>query len=177
MKFNRIKFVPTGKIGLLCLAIPFLAMFYMIASNALNFHRQKEYRVEITGYDPVNILTGHYITFRYKWPEGVVNECDNDGPCYACFSKNENTKFTGTEHLNMCESALQMSGGGFGLAEPQPDPELTKFHVPETLAPSLDRMLREQNGKFEVGILVYPDHTGQIRDLYINGGPFANFLK
>lgn len=154
---------------MLCLAIPFAAMIFMIASNEMNFVNNKEYRVEVVGYDPVNILTGHYLTFRYQWPKDTKNSCTPNDECFACF-KNETIELVDTTNLEACDASLLLDGG-------QPSITLTKYSISEMEAPVLDQMLRERNGKFEVGLLVYPDHTGQIKNLYINDEKLSDFFK
>src|SRR5690606_7599283 len=53
--------------GGFALAIPFAAMLVMIGINALNLSTA-EYRIKIRGYDPRDILRGHYLIFQYDWP-------------------------------------------------------------------------------------------------------------
>ena len=164
MKFNL-----PSRLGLLVLALPFLAMAFMIVSNEINIKTNREYRVEITGYDPVNILTGHYLTFRYKWPDAIKDSCTADDECFACF-RGQQIELVETKTIESCDASLL-------LENRQPPSNLARYNISETDAPVLDQMLRERNGKFEVGVVVFPDHTGQIKNLYINDQPISDFSK
>ena len=64
-------------LGLLFLALPFAAMLLMIAINFQNVTGYQEYRLKITGYDPRDLLKGHFLIFRYEWPEDTVNLFDD----------------------------------------------------------------------------------------------------
>lgn len=158
--------------GLLVLLIPFLAMAYMTATNEMNYSRNTEYRLPITGYDPRNLLTGHYIVFRYAWPENTPNHCIKGQECFACLTGDPlkpDIDFR-SQDLPVCAAALSVGNYAFiGSNPPQPPGSLQRYHVSEYEGPVLDKLLREPNNRFEVGILIYPDHKGQIKNLYMNG--------
>lgn len=166
------KFKQATPLGLLLLALPFLAMIFMIVSSELNIRNNTEYRIDITGYDPRDLLTGHYITFQYQWPENAKDSC-TQAQCYACFSGNPQSpdiRFVNKYNTKECDAAL-------ALENRQPAMKLRRYSVSELQAPVLDQMLRERNGKFSVGLLVFPDHSGQIKDLYIDGQKLSDFFK
>jgi hypothetical protein len=90
-------------IGLLCLALPFLVLGGLTAYHALNLQNHTEYRLKIEGYDPRDLLRGHYII--------------------------------------------------------------------------LESLLRGNTAQFEVGLVAYPNGTGQLKNLYINGEKLEDFLR
>lgn len=160
-------------LGFVSLAIPFIAMIALIMQNEINFRKYKEYRLQITGYDPVNVLTGHYLSFRYDWPKGIKNTCEQGDECFACFNgarENPDITFVPTKEIEACDATLILENG-------QPDHNLMEYHIPETQASTLDSMLRNRTAKFEVGIVAYPDHNGQLKDLYIDGKKLAEFFN
>lgn len=167
------KFTRPGPIGTLVLLIPFLAMIYMIASNELGYRKNTEYRLPITGYDPRNLLTGHYVIFRYNWPENTPNRCAKNNECFACLTGDPNKpdiSFVLENELPSCAAALSVGNYAFtSTNSSQPPGDLTRFHVSEIEGPVLDKMLREPSHKFEVGIVIFPDHSGQLKNFYING--------
>jgi hypothetical protein len=68
-----------------------MAMIFMIATNHYKENAYQEYRIAIDGYDPRDLLKGHYIRFTYGWPKGTVNPyADNRYPpteqVCVCFS-------------------------------------------------------------------------------------------
>lgn len=168
MKFER-----PSPVGILVLLIPFLAMFYMIASNELGYRKNTEYRLEVTGYDPRDLLTGHYVTFRYNWPDNTPNRCAKDQECFACLTgdpKKPDIRFVAQNGLPLCDAALSLGHYSFiGTGLPQPPGDLTRYHVSEIEGPVLDQMLREPSHRFEVGMLIFSDHRGQLKNFYVDG--------
>ena len=54
--------------ALLALALPLVGLAGMWASTE-NWHRQgTDWLVPVEGYDPRDLLRGHYVEFRYAWP-------------------------------------------------------------------------------------------------------------
>ena len=182
MSFNRHQ-----KIGLLLLAIPFLVMALMIATNMRNLSHQ-EYRIAIEGYDPRDLLKGHYMIFRYQWPEGAVDMfADNTYPrtpdVCACMSGdpvNPQVRFDACVSIHprhkTCEGAVKVTGGA-GFAGYQPGDDLRRYFIPEEHAADLEKMLRSGAHKFEVGIVPRDGGEAQLKMLYVDGMPLDQFLK
>ena len=175
-------------LGLLFLALPFAAMLLMMGINFNNITGYKEYRLEITGYDPRDLLRGHYLIFRYKWPEGTVNMYDDnsyprtDQVC-ACMSGDvlsPAVRFDACrpDHPRqaICEGGVKVSGfaGGNGF---QPADPLRQYYIPEEYALMLEKLLRSGKHKFEVGIVPRADGEAQLKMLYIDSMPLDEFLK
>lgn len=61
------------------------AILLPLAGLAYSWHSTREiaaqgveWDVPVTGYDPRDLLRGHYVRFRYIWPEGVgMNSADD----------------------------------------------------------------------------------------------------
>lgn len=174
-------------IGAAFLAIPFLAMLLMIATNMRHLSHT-EYRIAIEGYDPRDLLKGHYLIFRYKWPEGAVNKFDDHAyprtpQVCACMSGapgSPQVRFDACESIHplqqACNGAVKVSGdaGGGGY---QPAPDLRQFFIPEEQASRLEKMLRSGTHKFEVGIVPRGGGQAQLRELYVDGLPFDEYLR
>ncbi len=174
MKFN-LKVPPVPLSGWVTLILPFVAIALMVAQNQLRLNSYPEHRIKITGYDPRDLLTGHYLTFNYVWPKDAAYDCKPNS-CYACYKK-EVLSFTSDYHS--CDSALKLETYGQTEAVDSwyaPE-DLRRFNVSETSAPVLDDMLRQRNPNFEIGVVIYPDHSGQVKNLYIDGQPLADFLN
>lgn len=163
-------------IGLLVLAIPFLVMLAMIGVNHNNMTAYKEYRFPITGYDPRDLLRGHYMTFRYVWPDDATDMFkDNTYPrtekVCACLSGETiepavrfDACVSTDKRQKACKAGIQVDGG-----HGQPSEDLRQYYIPEEHAPMLERMLRSGKYKFEVGIMPRPDHEAQLYMLYVDG--------
>lgn len=172
-------------LGLACLALPFVAMLGMIVLNHNNVHAHAEYRFEIEGYDPRDLLKGHFLIFRYKWPDDTVNRFDvssyprADQVC-ACLSGEslrpqvefDSCAAQGQPH---CAATVAVSGGTSGAGLQPPD-DLRQFYIPEEQAPQLETMLRAGGHKFEVALVPQGQGRGQLKALYIDGVELNEFL-
>lgn len=175
------------KIGLAFLALPFLAMMLMIGTNMRHLGHQ-EYRLAIEGYDPRDLLKGHYLIFRYKWPADMVDMfADHTYPrtaqvcaCMAGPPETPQVRFDACESAHprqkACERAVKISAGaGFGGYQPADD--LRRYFIPEAHAPRLERMLGSGKHTFEVGIVPRGGGQAQLKMLYIDGLPLDQFLR
>lgn len=165
-------------IGLICLATPFLAMAFMVASNQYGL-RGTEYRFEITGFDPRDILKGHYLTFRYVWPgqEETEERCIGGVDCCVCASGDPKAPDVTVEAC----ATMQRSCPAMLRFKPhwgdQPPEALRQYYIPEEYAPVLDEKLRMGIRKFEVGLVIQRNGAGRLKMLYIDGEPLPVFLK
>ncbi len=174
-------------IGIVSLALPFLAMLLMIATNMRNISHQ-EYRIAIEGYDPRDLLKGHYLVFRYKWPEDAVDMfADNTYPrtddACACLSGDPvkpQVRFDACVSIHprhqTCDGAIKISGDS-GFNHSQPAHDLRQFFIPEAHAPRLERMLRSGKHTFEVGIVPRGNGQAQLKSLYVDGVVLEEFLQ
>lgn len=171
--------------GFIALAIPFLAMTWMIGSN-LQQLAHTEYRVAIQGYDPRDLLRGHYLIFQYKWPDTAQNEChENSKNCCACFTgdpKTPNITFAECQTLQepkTCDGILKVANRWGGTH--QPDEALRRYYIPEAQARALETLLRDKPEQFEIGLVPQydaknPKKNGKVKMLYINNQTLPQFL-
>lgn len=175
------------KIGIALLAVPFLVMLLMIATNMRNLNHQ-EYRFAIEGYDPRDLLKGHYLIFRYKWPENTLDMFDD--PSYprtehicACMEGNSETpqvRFDSCDKVHprheICVGAIDVSGGASSGGY-QPSEELRRYFIPEEHAALLERMLRTGKHHFQVGVVPRGGGQAQLKMMYIDDVPLDEFLR
>lgn len=102
-------------------------------------------KVSVAGYDPVELLAGHYISYQIDWENTDCNQFPNKVCPKNNFCK-ENKWNRGTRQC--------------------------RFYVPEKDAKSLDELLRNQtknNVKFEVLYSYKKGHAPIAKQLLING--------
>lgn len=167
--------------GLVTLAIPFIAMLIMVGIN-LRALENTEYRVAITGYDPRDLLRGHYLIFRYQWPENAMKSCDPaKTQCCACFSgdpQNPDIKFLQctSPEATSCPDKLALNG-----LQPE-NRHLNRYYIPEQQAQYIENLARQDKADFSVGLVLYgskkqPSKNGRVKMLYIDNKPLPQFLK
>lgn len=139
------------------------------------------WQVDMTGYDPRDLLRGHYLNFRYDWDMVDVDSsehCIAGQACCLCLNERASGDFTNPQvraidcreetTTRQCTSRIK----DMGALGPQ------IYYVPEDHALRLEKMIRDDSHDFKMEIAV-PRSGGPaiIRDLYINQKPLAEFLK
>lgn len=56
-----------NKLLYLSLLIPLIGLGYLLGESELALRRGASYTVPVTGFDPRDLLKGHYITYRFRW--------------------------------------------------------------------------------------------------------------
>lgn len=164
-------------IGLVTLALPLVVMAGMVGINHHHMNNTTEYRFAIEGYDPRDLLRGHFMTFNYSWPEDrmAANACADAETCCACISGdplNPDMSFVVCEDIPELTCGAQMPvmhGWNY-----QPEQEARQVYISEEHALELDRRLRAGENEFSVGIVGSP---ARVKELYIDGKPVREFVK
>lgn len=165
---------PVKIAGLIALAIPFAAMIFMVATN-VNKRSDNEYRFAIDGYDPRDLLRGHYLTFRYVWPEGAEENATGEQNC-ACIM---GTPDDFTVQFKQCErkDSLQECSAHLRLQKDlQPFDNSRRFYIPEDRAKFIEDMFRQNPKDFMIGIVPQRNGSASLKELYIKGQPLRDFL-
>lgn len=131
--------------------IPFVALFCWTMWLYVQQATGKEIKVAVTGYDPKDLLSGHYIEYTIDW---IRTDCTQfpDGIC----PKDEFCREEGTWG-NMC-----------------------RFYIPEIDAEELDRLFRQRNTTDMIFEVVYSYHKGTeplAKQLLINGKDWQESLE
>ena len=113
-------------------------MCLLIVRAEYHIKNSDEWNFKITGYDPRDLLRGHYLRFRiaYNWDKNN-NSCTGSS-CCLCLTETEDV--TPLVHKTSCE-VVKTSCDGYVLSEHQNS--LTRFYIPETEASRAEDILRE----------------------------------
>lgn len=138
------------KILAVSFALPFICLLLWTLDLAWQRSHGKEVTVSVMGYDPRDLLSGHYIQYQIDW------------------ARTDCSQFPGREcpRENFCKEAR------WGRQ--------CRFYIPEDKAKELDDLFRKRNNdtmKFEV---VYSYHRGQTaiaKQLLINGLDWRESLQ
>lgn len=131
-----------AKILAICFALPFVCL--LIWTLSLSWHHQQgtAIKVPITGYDPRDLLSGHYIQYQIDWDH---TDC-TQFPQQLC------------PHQDFCKAAR------WGRQ--------CRFYIPERHARALDNLFRQRNNedmKFEIVYSYTPGRQAMAKRLLING--------
>lgn len=170
-----------ARAGMAMLAIPFVAMLVMIGLNHGNVHGREAFRFDITGYDPRDLLRGHYLIFNYVWPENAEDKTTRrDEMACACINGEEDAPVVTFVDCAAraglgasCSRAIAVRrwGGTY-----QPDEPLRRYYIPEQHAVQLEAMMLLATKTFSVDLVPGNRGGGQLKMLYVDGEPLPDFL-
>lgn len=169
--------------GLLALMIMIALPSLLLVKAAYDRHNGKIWRIEIAGYDPRDLLRGHYLNFRYDWNFAQTNDvrsCEYGKNCCLCLTEASpgnhmnpvaKTMACNAPEIRQCQSVVT-SGRGVG-------PALGGhvYFIPEKQAAQVENLLRDEKQDVQMEIAV-PRSGGPaiIRNLYIDQQPLEAFL-
>ena len=131
------------KILAVCFLLPFICLLLWTLSLAWQRGHGTEVKVAVTGYDPRDLLSGHYIQYQIDWEH---TDC---------------TQFP-TQQCPLEEEFCQQASWG----------RQCRFYIPEQYATKLDNLFRKRNNediKFEVVYTYQKGKRAIAKQLLING--------
>jgi hypothetical protein len=133
--------------------------------------RTRDFVFEIGGYDPRDLLRGHYLQFVLHANSLPVREpCDDDVSdlCCVCLTRVEGETLSRTERA--CATARATCDGVLPIRSLA---QVQRYYVPEQRAAELEQRLREAMQRRTADAVVAIDAEGDanVRELRIDGEP------
>ncbi|MES2854554.1 MAG: GDYXXLXY domain-containing protein [Bdellovibrionota bacterium] len=150
--------IRTQRSVLIAVILPILAL------AALTFYKSRirmvgsEHVFKIVGYDPRDLISGHYVVYGVEYEAGDV--CSGkSGLTYLCLDTGESFS---EEPDRSCSKFLRgtCDTGRFAAG-------IERFYIPDSEAKRLDRKVREGAGSIKVSI--DSSGNGVVKDLLIDG--------
>lgn len=167
------------------LFFPILALASLAGYHGYSYYKGKEFVLPIEGYDPRDLLSGHYLiyTIDYQLEETGTELCPKakaqaehnteptprpttDYDAYVCLEPREFSRF----QPNHCRYYVKgrCEAGRFNAG-------LERFYVPETRAKELEQLVLKSNA--EIVLAALPKGRVVVKALLIDGKPFAEVLE
>lgn len=153
----------------LAVVLPLLAVGLGIVRAELFRGRARDFVFEIAGYDPRDLLRGHYFQFRLRIePLPVREPCDDaSGDCCLCLTRSDPDAVPYVER-STCATARSSCDGALlihYLNEPQ------RYYVPEQNAAALEQRLLSAIEHRRAHAVLAIDASGQaqVRELRVDG--------
>jgi len=180
------------KLAALVLLLPMLVLGGIVVKNERDIASAKTWRVKITGYDPRDLLYGHYLNFRFDWGASLTRgSCAAGQSCCLCLDA-QNGSTTPLANLKSCEAATQCVS-----SVPMPDgtrcingaqscqnnmdafnPEGTqRYFIPESAATRLNMLLANRQYNLQVDVKIAPSGQHVLGDLYIDNVVWRDYLR
>ncbi len=153
-------------IAILILA-PLLGLLGFIAKIETERRNATPWRVSIEGYDPRDMLRGHYLTFQYKWQW----RGDDPSETPSCLCLNHAPGSPETPEVSICafEDTCASRVKGESLA-------IGRVYIPEEHASALERKFRD-GVPMAVDIHVRANGEIMIKNLVVEGVPLETHLQ
>lgn len=142
------------------LALPVLGLALFVLRSELVVTRGRVYELTVEGYDPRDLLRGHYLQYRIRW--NLAGPACTDARCCLCVHPDASpvdprVSARACDAVRDCQSFIR----GDGLEH------LQKFFVPQERAASLERAV--QGRRASVLVAVAPDGRALVTDLLVDG--------
>jgi len=142
--------------------------------------------VPIAGYDPRDMLRGHYLQYQFEWNLTDPRGCS--GPdCALCTDEPERfdppIRLVPRAEAAACASFIAVSVGRFdpfdGIYIAGTRDNLTRYYVPESEALRLQTLLTQSDDapEFSIGLRVTDSGTAYIEAMYVDGEPLEEWLR
>ncbi|CAN5295853.1 hypothetical protein BH10PSE6_BH10PSE6_36310 [soil metagenome] len=171
------------------LALPVLALAALIGLQEREFHGAIVVNVPIRGYDPRDLLRGHYIQGQFDWdwegePAAPDSHTGIDGAVCVLTADAPKPRLrflagwkTGDRREDGCRAII--AGRGWAKQGPiaarfaptnlDAGGGQVKLFVPEDRAADLETLLLERPGALTVDLAVRPDGSAAIKALRVDG--------
>ena len=157
---------------IISLAIPILAILLSIGKYEYQVRSGEEWKFEIGGYDPRDLLKGHYLTYRILFDLDEVekrNSCRKRGISDCCLCLQRETSKVKTMR---CETAAKLCDG---MINEKFLPRLRKFYIPENRGKSLENLVRSR--KAEILLSINRSGYPNVKELLIDGEPWNQAVQ
>lgn len=138
-------------------------------------------KISMLGYDPRDLLYGHYLMFQYKWNFDTEQSqsCVGNQCCLCLDGSSTDPKVkmmecrTAKKDASCPHLITGQSWGGQNFNGPA-----TRYYVDETKALPLEKFFRREfeNIKFHMGLIIMPSGKARIEQLYIDGQPYLDYM-
>jgi uncharacterized membrane-anchored protein len=156
--------------------LPFILLCLLILRAEYHLSTGSKWDFAITGYDPRDLLRGHYLRFRikYDWQE-TKNKCVDKYNCGYCLTKIKNQQ---APKVQIVDKTIAQQCDGFMLYNELQTP-LNRFYIPEKYAQKAETILQNarQNNTAFLRLSISTQGKAQIVDLLIDGKPLNQLLK
>lgn len=163
-----------NKLVLCAISIPFILLCLLIVRAEYHIRNAEQWTFEVTGYDPRDLLRGHYLQFRldYDW-DTTQNSCSDQKKCCLCLTKTDSK--IPKVHKTSCETAKTQCDG-FMLSKHQNS--LNRFYISENEARRAEKLLQQARSENNAFLKVSINAKGEpkIADLLIGDQPINELL-
>lgn len=160
-------------------ALPLLGLVVMIARAEILLRSGPSFHIDIAGYDPRDLLSGHYLQYRFEFDWQGESSCGPldagkpvglDPSCCICLSTDVDGSHTTPARQVHCSEAAVCDGWLHSAAVTPP----LRYFVPERHASGIEDALRGRRAT--LGVTCGPNGQPAIGDLFLDGRPWRDVI-
>lgn len=153
---------------LIAVSIPFVLLCLLIVRAEIHMSQGKQWQFQVQGYDPRDLLRGHYLRFglRYDWEDEASQSCSGAGDCCVCLTDVGGVvpkvrKLSCELAQRECESHVR----------DELLLNLNRYYIPEEQAKDAEQILRDAARDDEAFLSISVNSKGEplILDMIIHG--------
>lgn len=155
-----------NKLFLISLILPIIALLLLTIFKAFSLQSGMRFILPISGYDPVDPISGHYVTYRvdYGFDACLDFQKSSEESC-ACLKQGKDVSHY---YIPSCEKDLLKDCDAFLKGKCKYgrfEAGIEQYFIPEDKADSIDRTVRK--GKSKIKISVSKNGTAIVEDLIL----------
>jgi uncharacterized membrane-anchored protein len=156
------------KLIIAALAFPILALLGLAINKATTREMGRIVTFKITGYDPRDLLSGHYLIYQidYGFPGLCTNPAMQGQTIFVC--PQEQKVYRGKPAS--CSYFIKGS-----CQDRRFEAGVERYYIPQEYSARLDRLVRNKQGS--VTLSVPSNGIAQVNELLIEGLPWAEFIQ
>jgi uncharacterized membrane-anchored protein len=152
-------------------SLPLLVLVLGIVRAEYHLANARRWSFDVTGYDPRDLLRGHYLDYRLDLHEQAALEtCDDDfgERCCLCLETTDATDAGEPPVVRRatCELALRRCDG---ILRTQHLRELTRYYIPEEHAQALTHVFQDAAREHKLVLAIDDNGRPQIDALLVDG--------
>jgi uncharacterized membrane-anchored protein len=164
------------------LVFPILVLAALIIYKQVRVMIGKEIILPISGFDPRDILSGHFLIYRIDYGiqnNDICRNYDNNNDAYICLKKDSSRPDTYFSTISPDKDLFESEDEEcFAVIKGKCKDGLftagiERFFIPEGYAYSLDSAVRNSHGK--IVLSVTKGGSAAIKDLLIDGKPWREY--
>lgn len=177
MKATYIKYAKTAT-----LALPIL--FCLAVWGQAHVHQNyggKSWDIKITGYDPRDLLYGHYLRFRFNWPTAALAE---PGPTCLCINPSATGHIDPNIYAGRCADIARSQCHStakvynrYGTLQTQNNHSGEEYYIAEDTAVELEKLLTQGQEDIRISVRVQRDGSIALGQMTINSIPVTTYLN
>ena len=150
-----------NKFLLFSILFPILILLILTFIKQNIYSNGKEFELNISGYDPIDLLSGHFVTYRIDYGFNPCDKIDSIDTC-ICLTQTEYpaSNLESCDFTKSCDAFLKgKCKNNFFEAG------IEKYFIPENKAEEIDKIVR--SGKSKVKIAVDKYGNALVKDLIL----------